>query len=161
VKLKAVPVKEFHGGSGFYFRLEYTGGCKLTIALSDNNSNYPTDYVVLGYFPLKYTSVFCLHFFEIENEALDLLGCIEANKSLEEIEAWFIGNMSYAFYREDLKKIIKEMIDNKEIDLEKYIEELKQCHKEISPLIEKEQEKEDEEVRRYRELEELKRGEKK
>jgi len=161
MKLKAVPIKEFHGGAEFFYRLEYTGGCELVIGFSHDNSDFPTEYARLKYFQLKYTAILCLYYDAVTEAVQAFVDCIEANKPLEEIRAWFIDTLMYLFYSEK----IKEMVDNKELDIEKYLEELKQCYKDFSPLIEKEQEKQDEEVRRYRELEreleELRRGEKK
>jgi hypothetical protein len=151
MKLKAIQVKEFHGAE-FYFRLEYTGGCKITIGFSSNNSTLPLYYIVLEYFPLKYTTVLCLQYFDVANEAESLVGCIDTNAPLEEIKMWFIDGLDRAFYGKDIKKIINN------VDLQKYLKELEQCYQEIRPCIEKEQEKEDEKVREYNEIEELIRG---
>gem|GEM_PF-6790236 len=145
MKLKAIPVKEFRG-SVLYFRSEYSGGCKITIGFSEDNSDRATEYLVLEYLPLKYTTVLCLQHFDSGDVEDSLVGCIDANEKLEEIEKWFRDGLSRVYYRD---RYVKDIIDS--VNLREYLEELKQCYQRFSPIIQK---KEDEEVREYREIEE-------
>lgn len=155
MKLKLIPIKECHGCADYNYRLEYSGGCRITVELAENDCKYPSYYIDLEYVPLKYTTALCLHFMTVTDDVPCLIDCIDLNTTLEEIKKWFIDTMQVVFNNEPVEVDVKELVDTKEIDLEKYLEELKQCYQEISPIIQREQEKEDKEVRKCRGLEEF------
>jgi hypothetical protein len=144
-----------HGGSDYNYRLEYSGGCKITVKFVDDHSKLPSHYIKLEYVPLKYTTALCLYFMTVTDDFPCLIDCIDLNTKLEEIKKWFVDTMQIVFNNEPVKVNVKELVDTKEIDLEKYIEELTRCYQEVSPIIQREQENEDKEVRKCREIEEM------
>jgi len=155
MKLKAIPVEP--DGTESYLRLSYTGGCEITAGYARHNRTFADGYVSLRYFQLKYTPILCLLYGSVTDDVSSLVECIDANKTFEEIKTWFIKRLSVVFYNEAITANVEEMVNNKEIDLQKYLEELEQCYQQFRPIIQK-QDKDKEKAWQSKWLEELLRG---